>query len=106
MPAVYHVRRDNLGRLDNVQSQFLRDAGIDEASALLTFNLAPLSTRRDIAMLGVIHRTVLGLGPPHFQKHFKLATAGTGRHSRHLEDPRQEYRARIVCRTVLGVVAV
>ena len=29
----------------------------------MNFNLAPLSTRRDIAMLGVIHRAALREGP-------------------------------------------
>ena len=35
-------------------------------TALQDFKLAPLETRRDIAMLGLVHRTVLGGGPPHF----------------------------------------
>ena len=34
------------------------------------FRLAPLSTRRDIAMLGLIHRTVLHRGPVHFKEFF------------------------------------
>ena len=38
--------------------------------ALLTFHLAPLSARRDMGMLGLIHRSVLGLGPPQFQEFF------------------------------------
>eukprot|EP00969_Alexandrium_andersonii_P029728 1298020-Alexandrium_andersonii.AAC.1 len=32
--------------------------------ALFRFRLAPLATRRDIALLGLVHRTVLGQGPP------------------------------------------
>jgi hypothetical protein len=70
-PAIYHAKRDALSRLDNVQQRFLRDAGIDDLSALMNFNLAPLATRRDIAMLGLIQRTVLNKGPPHFREHFK-----------------------------------
>ena len=31
--------------------------------ALLKFNLAPLCVRRDIAMLGVLHKIVLGIAP-------------------------------------------
>ena len=45
--------------------------------ALLYFGLAPLDARRDIAVLGVIHRTVLGLGPKHFQKFFIPANASS-----------------------------
>ena len=37
---------------------------------MLQHNLAPLQTRRDIALLGLIHRTVLGLGAEHFAKWF------------------------------------
>ena len=44
---------------------------MDEMAALLNFNLAPLATRRDIGMLGVIHRTALGKGPSQLKQHFK-----------------------------------
>ena len=37
-------------------------------------NLAPLNCRRDIAVLGLIHRTVLGDGPEHFREWFFLST--------------------------------
>ena len=54
-PAIYHATCELLSRLDAVQTRFLRDAGLDEVAALMVFNLAPLSMRRDIAMLGVLH---------------------------------------------------
>ena len=56
-----------LDKLDAVQTRFLRDAGVDEVEALMHFNLAPLSLRRDIAVLGVVHRAALGEGPPQFK---------------------------------------
>ena len=62
-PAIYHATRVVLGRLDAVQSRFLHDVGVNEVDALVHFRLAPLSARRDMAMLGLIHRTVLGKGP-------------------------------------------
>ena len=62
-PAIYHATRAVLRRLDAVQRNFLHDIGVDEVTALLHFHLAPLNTRRDIALLGVIHRAVLGKGP-------------------------------------------
>ena len=58
--AVYHANVSALETVDRVQRRFLVDIGVDETSALLEFNLAPLGLRRDIAMLGLIHRTVLG----------------------------------------------
>jgi hypothetical protein len=67
-PAIYHARRKELSKLDNVQTRFPRDAGVDEVTALMNSNLAPLRTRRDIAMLGVLHRAALGEGPPQLQK--------------------------------------
>ena len=67
-PAIYHACSTLLSRLDRQQRRFLRELDISEEEALLTHNLAPLNSRRDIAMLGVIHRTVLGMGPPHFQR--------------------------------------
>ena len=48
-------------------------AGEFEKQALQQFMLAPLSSRRDIAMMALIHRTVLGKGPPHFSTFFRLS---------------------------------
>jgi hypothetical protein len=109
-PAIYHAKREALGRLDNVQSRFLREAGIDDITALMKFNLAPLATRRDIAMLGLIHRTVLRKGPHHFREHFQReATPPPGvtrHHGRHLVDPRHSHQGRIIGRSALGLAAV
>ena len=101
-PAIYHATRDVLARLDAVQSRFLTDAGISKEDALVHFHLAPLSVRRDIAMLGVIHRAVLGRGPAHFRKHFPLASQTL----RKVVEPRTLLRHLIVKRSVLGLVAV
>eukprot|EP00959_Pyramimonas_sp_CCMP1952_P459971 9479114-Pyramimonas_sp.AAC.1 len=46
---------------------------MSELDAIFSFLLAPLATRRDIAILGMIHRTVLCLGPNVFQQFFCLA---------------------------------
>ena len=70
-PAIYHATRTVLGRLDKQQDRFLRELGITREAALLDFNLAPLSTRRDIALLGLLHRAAIGEGPPHFREFFK-----------------------------------
>ena len=68
-PAIYHCRRDFLENLDRAQEKFLGKAGVTEAEALINFNLALLAARRDMAMLGLLHRTVVGKGPPHFKEH-------------------------------------
>jgi hypothetical protein len=55
-PAIHHATSVVLRPLDNVQGRLLRELGITEKEALLEFNLAPLACRRDIAMLGLVHR--------------------------------------------------
>ena len=62
-PAVYHAAPSVLAPLDSVQGRLLRELSMSDEDALMHFNLAPLVVRRDIAMLGVIHRAVPGLGP-------------------------------------------
>ena len=69
--AIYHACASSLSLLDGVQDKLLRAAGVSKLEALNEFSLAPLGVRRDIAMLGVIHRAVLGRGPEHFREFFK-----------------------------------
>ena len=75
--GVYHANAIALAQLDGVYTKFLKAAGLSFEEALLEFGLAPLNARRDIAMLCVIHRTVLGLGPEHFRKFFVPAERST-----------------------------
>ena len=69
-PAVHHAAKTTLAGIDALQRRFLRECGLSDEEALLHFNLAPLETRRDIAKLGLIHRSVLGGGPRHFANSF------------------------------------
>ena len=64
--AIFHTNSTLLDKIDSIQSKFLREIGITNVDALLEYHLAPLSARRDMGMLGLIHRTVLGFGPAHF----------------------------------------
>ena len=72
--AIYHACDTVLAPLDAFQEKFLREIGISEEDSLFNFNLAPLSSRRDIAMLGLIHRCVLNKGPEHFNTFFAAST--------------------------------
>ena len=56
---------------------------------------------RDIAILGLIHRTTLGKGPPQFQKYFKQH-----RHNLTLHDPRSDSNSPLIKRSALGLVAI
>ena len=44
--------------------------GINDETAFMGVSLAPLSMRRDIAMLGILHRATISEGPVQFQKYF------------------------------------
>ena len=114
-PAVYHATDTVLRKLDAVQTRFLNALDCSEQQALMEFNLAPLTARRDMAMLGVIHRTVLGKGPEHFKKFFKLRETGqqraatrfaARRHDKQLEEPRKGCFPELLRRSALGLVAV
>ena len=87
-PAVYHACNTNLAKLDRVQRRFLREVGLTTEQAFLGFNLAPLQTRRDVAGLGIVHRTVLGQGPPHFRKWFFPSQRARHSHYTRLQDSR------------------
>ena len=91
----------------------MKNLGISETEALCNFRLAPLSSRRDIALLGVIHRSVLGLGPTQFSEHFKPAAAknymgreAVRRHGRQLQTHRQGQYLEILGNSILGLIDV
>ena len=62
--ALYHAAPSTLEHLDRVQRLFLRGVELNDTEAFLQHNLAPLRTRRDLAMLGLLHRCALGEAPP------------------------------------------
>ena len=113
-PAVFHASTGVVELLDKVQKRFLRELQLSEEEALLRFNLAPLSCRRDIAILGLIHRTVLKQGPSHFQKWFFPRSGQPSyatrlqehRHDKQLHDYLQGSHSELLRRSPLGQVRV
>ena len=95
-----------------MQARFLHRLGISGVNALMNFNLAPLSTRRDIAMLGVVHRAVLQEGPEQLRQFFEIdetlksspTRAATRRHKRQLVEHRRGRFSETVRRSALGLV--
>jgi len=112
--AVYHATDTVLEPLNNLQERYLRRFGITEIDSLINFRLAPLSCRRDMAMLGVLHRAALKKGPEHFHSFFfqggGAATVrtrlSTRRHTAQLKEYRQGRFLEILRRSALGLVAV
>ena len=100
--------------MDKVQRGFVKRLGLTEVDALVEFRLAPLSCRRDIAMLGVLHRAALQLGPEHFQRFFYKegaarqapTRAAARRHSGQLADYRKGRFLEVLRRSAFGLVAV
>ena len=76
--------------------------------------MVPLNARRDMAMLGLIHRCVLGAGPEHFRKYFRLAPRSLNpggretknRHSFQLVTYRTGRFLQVVSNSVFGLVDV
>ena len=102
--------------LDDLQRKVLRAVGCTEVEALKHWNLAPLAARRDMAMLGLVHRTVLGEGPAHFKKFFwnsnRQAVHRTrleerrGKHGKQLQETFYTNCPELRRRSALGLVKV
>ena len=114
-----HASSSSFQLLDAVQHRFLLALGVSELDAFLQFSLDPLAVRRDIAILGLIHRTALGKGPGVFKQFFPLdpsppvrprflrsASASSRRHSRHLVDPVATCSPEYVTRSALCVCTI
>ena len=72
-PAVYHATNTALAPLDKVQETLCRELELSKEDAFLLHNLAPLALRRDVAMLGLLHKCNLGNAHPRLQELFPRA---------------------------------
>ena len=57
--AIYHASDSILAPLDKTQTTFVHGLCLTEEEVFLEYNLAPLSLRRDIAILGLLHKCAL-----------------------------------------------
>ena len=74
-PGIYHAATSVLSCVDRVQGRFLREIGLNELQALTDWKLAPLCSRRDMAMLGALHKLNLGRAPQQLCDLFPLVGA-------------------------------
>ena len=103
-----------LAEVDDVQSRFITQLELSEEAAFMHFNLAPLSVRRDISILGVIHRAALRKGPPELWKFFRREVSHSyrrsvrfsHRHSRCLIEWAAGSNLEIMRRSALGMIRV
>lgn len=114
-PAIYHAAPSILKQLDDTVQNFIDHIGVSEEVALLEFNLAPLTMRRDLAMLSLLHKVSLGTAPTPIADLFKHRTgtldsfgfSGSFRsHVRQLHDPVAFNHPPIIKRSVLGLIKV
>ena len=111
-PAVYQTPAFFLSQIDRVQETFLDELGVSVVTAFMEFNLAPLTTRRDIAMMGLLYRITHGLAPPQFSQVIRLASREPfprclrpgSRNNLQLHDPIDGTRTGMMGRSVLGMV--
>ena len=66
--AYFHASSTLLEKVGQVQRSFLIKLGISERDAFLEFNFAPTALRRNIAILGLLHKRVLGQAHPTFER--------------------------------------
>ena len=112
--GIYHASPYVLQMVDDVQSSFLASLDMSEEVAFKRYRLAPLCTRRDIAMLGLLHRVVLRSAPEPLRSLFPLARStlfehGFGRgpcHTKQLADPIMPGHSACFKRSLFGLVAV
>ena len=113
--GLYHAATTVLAPLDNLYSRFLREVGLSAEQAFLQHNLAPLCLRRDVAMLGLLHKCALGFAHPSLCEVFRLQvepprryeTRRTARpHGRKLLDRTQGPHSELLRRSALGLARV
>ena len=112
--CIMHACRTLLGKLDSMQRRFVYGLHLCEESAFCNYNFAPPSVRRDIGMLGLIHKRVLGQAHPAYEELLPLAPlsryqgAYLPRYARQLDNgwERCELRLQLFNRTLFGMVEV
>ena len=72
--AYFHAARSVLAPIDRIQRRLLRELNLAEVVALEKYKLAPLTTRRDIAMLGLLSKISWGNAPSQLQDLFPLSS--------------------------------
>ena len=84
MGGYFHAASSLLDKIDAVQNRFLHELDMNPAFAFLTYNFAPPSLRRNIGILGLLHKRILGKCHPSFEQLFPLQVNPTSGHTKQL----------------------
>ena len=111
--GIFHACSSLLEKLDAIHFKFLRDIGSDHANAFLEFNFAPPTLRRNISILGLLHKRVLGLSHPMFQTLLPFCSDvpgawSPGDHNKQLYGhlPEANFQLALFCRSIFGMTYV
>lgn len=115
-PALFHAAPNVLKLIDDIQGSFLQQLEVSQLAAFLEYNLAPLSLRRDIAMLGVLFKVSHKKAPPPVCALFKPYGRGALTayrfvsaevfHSFALHDPIEPTHPVMLKRSLFGLIAI
>ena len=92
--CIYHAAPTHLDRFDRLQDHFLTELQSNASYAFVEHNFAPTTLRRDIGMLGLIHKRVIGLAHPAYETLMPLQPPeyySTGRGTAHIRHNKQIY---------------
>jgi hypothetical protein len=112
-PALYHCSEYALRPLETIQERLSKELGFGEVKLLMQHSLAPFRCRRDIAMLGLLHRIMKGWAPNCFNK-FIYSWSGPSyprslraphlRHNPQIHDPSDGTESRLMNRSIFGLI--
>ena len=91
-----------------MQKHFVHELGIAEEEAFLQYNLAPICLRRDVGVLGFLHKRVLGECHPGIARLFPMCGEIRPRHNKQIESRLYECVSRPVLfnRSIFGMVHI
>ena len=76
VPGYYHAASTTLHTLDRIQDRLCRVLSLSPEVVLERYRLAPLKSRRDMALMGLLHRVVLSDVSRQLAELFPFATSG------------------------------
>ena len=106
--TIMHAAPCLLAKLDDMQKSFVNKLLLTEPMAFLDFNLAPPGMRRDIGILGFLHKRVLGQCHVAIRQLLPFIAPQAAWHDKQLESHIESCIARpqLFCRSLFGMVAV
>ena len=92
--VIQHAAASQLERLEDLQRGFLEEIHLTEQVAFLDYNFAPLCLRRDIGLLGFLHKRVLGKCHIAIIRFFGFRPHGAPWHDKQLDSKMDECNRR------------